>query len=97
MIIRAFSYGSIGSTVIGIVWYLLTGALAVITTFGYIPGRAYMMLAYLIPVLYRLCFVDIDVYFRTLDWIGFLPEASALSGLLAFSLFALCLKGSKKK
>lgn len=97
MIVRTFSYGSTGSTVVGIIWYLLTAALTVVTTFGYLPGKVYLMLSYLIPVLYRLYFVDVGTYFLTHDWLGFLPEASALSGLLAFSLFALCLKISQKK
>lgn len=97
MIIRTFSYAGAGSTVLGLVWYLLTGALTVVTTFGFFPGKVYMMLSYVIPVIYRICFVDIDTYFRTRDWLGFLPEAAALSGLLAFSLFALCLKIPQKK
>lgn len=90
MIVRAFS-GSAGNTLIAVIWYLLAGGIAVATTFGLIPGRAYMILAFLLPVLYRLVLVDVDFYFKTRDFLGFVPEAAVLSGLLAFSLFGLSL------
>lgn len=91
MIIRAFS-GAPGSAAAALIWYLLTAVITVATTFGIFPGRTWMVLAYLLPAVYRLVFVDVDLYFRTRDFLGFLPEAAALSGLLAFSFFGLCLK-----
>lgn len=91
MIIRAFSNGDAAGALFALIWYLLAGGIAVLTTFGVIPGRAYMVLAFLLPVLYRLIFVDINLYFRTKDFLGFIPEAAALSGLLAFAMFGLCL------
>lgn len=94
LVIRAFS--GTGGSVLGAVWYVLIALLALATTFGFLPSRIFMLLGCLLPVIYRLCFVDPVLYFQSKDWLGFLTEAAALSGLAAFSAFTLCIKRKQK-
>lgn len=96
MIIRAASYGGAGSTLLAVIWYIISGVVVLAVTLGILPGRVFIVAALLLPVLYRLIFVDIDFYLKQKDYVGFLPEAAALCGLLAFSFFGLCLKSAAK-
>ena len=92
MVIRAFSYGNVLLMILGIVWYILAGALYLGTSLGLLSGSGLMTAAFLIPVVFRLVFVDVGGYILKKDLVGFLPEAAALSGLAAFALLALCMK-----
>lgn len=97
MIAYTFSYESALHGIFAMIWYLLAAAICLATTLGYIFNRAYMSIAFILPVVYRLIFVDLGKYILKLDILGFIPEAAALSGLLVFGLFALCLQAASTK
>ena len=92
MFIRAFSYGNPLNTLLAMIWYLLAAAVYLCTALGYIPAIGIALPVMLLPVAVRLLFVDIRSYFLAKAYAAFLPEAAALSGLLAFGLLMLCLK-----
>lgn len=92
LVIRAFTYGNVFATIIGIVWYTLAAAIYFFTAGGYISSNLFMLIAVFAPVGYRLIFVDIYQYLIKGNYSGFFTEAAALCGLLAFGLFGLCLK-----
>lgn len=92
LVIQAFSYGNIFGAIIAMLWYILTAAVCVFTTFGYISSGIYMLIAFLVPVLFRLVFVDIYQYLIRRNFSGFFTEAAMLCGLTAFGLLSLCLK-----
>lgn len=97
MIVHAFSYEAIFMTVIAVIWYLLTAFICLCTTIGCIANRAYMSLAFLLPVIYRFFFVDLGKYVLKLDILGFMPDAAVLSGLAVFGFFALTLEAKMIK
>lgn len=92
MVIRAFSYGGAGNILLAVIWYIVSGLVFIVTFSGVLPLRLISGLFLFIPVVYRLIFVDVSLYFKAKDLIGFLPEAASLSGLLVFSLFGMCVK-----
>lgn len=92
MIVHTFSYDNILYAVFGMLWYLLTALICLATTGGYIANRAYMSIAFILPVIYRLVFLDLGRYILRLDVLGFIPEAATLSGLMVFGLFALAME-----
>lgn len=92
MIINAFSYENIVMTVLAVIWYSLTLFICLGTTIGYIANRTYMSLSFLLPVIYRLVFVDLSKFIFKLDIIGFIPEAAILSGLAVYGFFAFTLE-----
>mgnify|MGYP003301699874 CR=1 FL=1 len=97
MVIRAFSYGGAGNILLAVIWYIVSGLVLLVTFSGVFPIRLLPGLLLFLPVVYRLVFIDFSLYFKAKDIIGFLPEASALSGLLAFSFFGMCVKGKPVK
>lgn len=82
--------------ILAVIWYILLALIALATGFGFLPSCVFLFLMCLLPAVYRLCFVDPAVYFQTKDWVGFLPEAAAVCGLLAFSALALSLRKKRK-
>ena len=91
MIIHGLSYENIFQIIFAVIWYCLTAVICLGTTGGYIANRAYMAWAFLLPVIYRIIFVDLGRYILKLDILGFMPEAAALSGLTVFGFFAFAL------
>lgn len=89
MIVHTFSYDDIFYGIFGMLWYVITALICLATTSGYIANRAYMAIAFLLPAIYRLLFIDLSKYILRLDVLGFIPEAAVLSGLVVFGLFAL--------
>jgi len=94
MILRAFSFSG---AFLAVVWYILTALVFLICAFGILPLKVLASLMFLLPVVYRLVFVDSQLYFLPKDYKGFLWEAAALSGLLAFATFSMCLKRCSAK
>lgn len=92
MIFRAVGYSDKLNMVLAIVWYLLAAAVYLGTSMGYIPTNSLMAVVMIGPAVFRLLFVDIKGYFLQKVFVGFLPEAAALCGLMAFGLLALCLQ-----
>lgn len=92
MIFRAVSYSSKLNIVLAILWYMLAAVVYLGTTVGYIPTRSLMAVALIGPAVIRLLFLDIKGYLLQKVFVGFLPEAAALCGLMAFGLLALCLQ-----
>lgn len=97
MIAYTFSYESALHAIFAMIWYLLAAGICLATTFGYISNRAYMAIAFILPAVYRLIFVDLGTHILKLDILGFIPEAAMLSGLMVFGLFALCLQAAPVK
>lgn len=97
MIVHSLSYENIFMTMFAVIWYLLTAVICLGTTGGFIANRAYMALAFLLPVIYRLVFIDLGSYILKLDILGFIPEAAGLSGLAVFGIFALTLEAKAIK
>lgn len=91
MIIWTFNSRQVLHLTLAIVWYLATAVVVMGTVEGYITNRIIMQLAFLLPVFYRFFFFDLGDYVLTLRIVDFLPEASALCGLIALSSFARCL------
>ena len=92
LMIRAFTYGNIFGAIVAILWYILAAAVCLFTAGGYISSNVYMLITIFAPVAYRLVFVDLYAYLIKRDFSDFFTEAAALCGLMAFGLFALCLK-----
>ena len=92
MLIRAFTYGNFFAVIIAVLWYILAGAVYLLTAGGYFSSNLYILIAVFAPVGYRLVFVDIYQYLIKRDFSQVFTEAAALCGLAAFGLFGLCLK-----
>lgn len=86
---------SSGSSALEVVWYVLAAVVMVATVIGWIPTKLVVVLFYLCPVVYRFMQIDLDRYIRAKDYVGFLPEAAALCGLLAFASFGMSMKQIK--
>lgn len=97
MLIRAFSYGSVISTIVAVVWYLLTAGLCLGAMMGLLTDINYLSAAFLIPAVFRLVFIDIAKYVFTLSLVAFIREAAALAGLAAFGIAVLCISITKVK
>lgn len=91
MMVWTFDPESIFHFVLAVVWYLVTIAVVWATVEGYLANRVVMQLAFLLPVLYRFFFFDLGTYITAFKLVEFLPEASNLCGLLAWSSFSRCL------
>lgn len=75
---------------LSLIWYILTGAVLILTVCGFVPTRIACVAAFLIPLVFRLLACDIIRYFSQGKLVGFLPEAAILCGLGAFA----CLGGA---
>lgn len=91
MIVWTFRLGHTLHSVLALVWYLIAIAVLVGMLEGYIGNRVILQLVFLISVFCRLIFFDLEEYIFSLRLVDFLPEASALCGLIALSSFARCL------
>lgn len=95
MIVYSVADGS-GSSLLAVVWYILTAAVAIVAVLGLFPVRLLLSVLFLLPVIYRVKTVALG-YFEAKDYIGFLPEGAVLCGLLAFAAFAGCMTSIKRK
>jgi len=95
MIVYSSADGA-GSSVLAVLWYILTAVAAVIAVLGLFPVRLLVSVLFLLPVIYRVKTVAFG-YLEAKDYIGLLPEAAVLCGLLAFSAFGVCMISLKSK
>lgn len=96
MIIWDFQSGSVAWGILGLIWYALAAAVFLATVLGYLPNRLFSLTAFFLPVLCRFFAYDLKHYLLDLRLIAFLPELSALCGLLAFSALVPALVGKKR-
>lgn len=91
MMVWTFDSQHIFHFILSVIWYLAAIVIVAGTVQGYISNRLMIQLAFVIPVIFRFFFYDLGEYVQTLRIVDFLPEASALCGLIALSGFAQCL------
>ena len=90
MLIRSFSYGSVLSVILGVVWYAAAALVCLLTLTGFFKEKGFMAAAMLVPAVFRIVFVDLFQYVLTLSLISFVQELAMLSGLTCFGITALC-------
>ena len=88
--VSASAYGPL----MAVLCYILAACAILAATLGVFPGKLLSAVLFLLPVICRISAVAGD-YFAAKDYVGFLPEAAALSGLLAFATFSLCIDRAK--
>lgn len=93
LMILSFSSGNIFRCILAVLWYTAAAAAILGTTFGYISNEYIPMLAFGVPILYRILMFDLWDYLIPLKLVEFLPEASVLCGLAGIFYFSKCLKG----
>ena len=84
----------VGSSFLAVVWYILAALVLMAAVLNLFPGKLLVVVMFLLPVIYRVDAVAID-YITAKNYIGFLPEAAALSGLLVFAAFGGAMKKPK--
>lgn len=90
MLIRSFSYDGTISIILGALWYTVCAAICLIMLTGFLTDKGYLVIAFLIPVVFRVVFVDVFQYIFTLSLIDFVQEIAMLCGLLAIGMSAMC-------
>lgn len=90
MLIRSFSYDGAISIIIGALWYTVCAAICLIMLTGFLTDKGYLVIAFLIPVVFRIVFVDVFQYIFTLSIIDFVQEIAMLCGLTALGMSVLC-------
>lgn len=91
MLIRSFSYGGAISIIVGTLWYTVCAAICLFMLTGFLTDKGYLVVAFFIPVVYRIVFVDIFKYILTLSLIDLVLEVAMLCGLVGFGMSALCM------
>ncbi|MBE6917597.1 MAG: hypothetical protein E7470_06855 [Ruminococcaceae bacterium] len=72
--------GGAAQIVLSIIWYLLAGAVLVLTAGGYLPGRLLAGLMFLIPIPVRILFFDLGKL-GLLQWVRELSVLLILAGI----------------
>lgn len=91
LIIQGFFGGSVLHNVLGAVWYLLTGAVIVLVSFGFLPYPILIFVMCLIPAVLRF-FLAYGTYIAAGNYWKGLPEYSGILMLLSLACFAGMLK-----
>lgn len=97
MLIRSFTYGSMLSIIVGVVWYAMAAIVCLLTLIGFFREKRFMVAAMLIPAVFRIVFVDLFQYVLTLSFISFVQELAMLAGLACFGITALCFEPVQAK
>lgn len=92
MIVLCFSNDSVLWIIIGIIWYLLTGIILLMTVGGYLPGRLLSFLMFLIPV-----FVRFFISFGKHGLIRMTQEFAVMLTLIALGCLVMGLKAVSQK
>ncbi|MBR5191625.1 MAG: hypothetical protein IKW34_06350, partial [Clostridia bacterium] len=91
MLMRSFSYGGALSIIVGVLWYAICAAVSLFMLTGFLRDKGYLVVAFFVPVVYRIVFVDIFKYVLTLSLIDLVLEVAMLCGLVSFGMSALCM------
>ena len=91
MLVRSFSYEGAISIIMGALWYTICVAICLIMLTGFLTDKGYLVVAMLIPAVYRFVVVGIFKYILTLSLIDLVQEVAMLCGLVGFAMSALCL------
>ena len=83
MIVHTIAFGGT-NPLLAVLWYILAACAVLASALGIFPGKFLTVILFALPVIQRLN-AFAGSYFAAKDYVGFLPEAAALCGLLAFS------------
>lgn len=83
MIGYTVAFGGTGP-ILAVLWYILAACAVMAAAVGVFPGKFLTVVLFALPVAQRLS-AFAGAFFAAKDYVGFLPEAASLFGLLAFS------------
>ena len=97
MLLRSFSYDGIVWIIIGVVWYLATALICLLTLTGGIREKRIMAIALIVPAVFRIAIVDWFQYVFKLSFVSYIQELAMLAGLACFGVSALCFEPLQSK